>query len=349
VQSLLKRHFYIINLVFIAAAAYLTARAANKFVGYLLTPPLSNGAAASAQTAGTGGPAVATRDYARATERNIFGARREIVEANAVEEDDSVEVDLSSDPVPTTLAIKLIGTMVFTVPEWSDATIQDLGSKSTDLYSINACRGDEGAFAKAMAGSGGDDAEEEDVAEVVVRSIARPAPCNRLLDSGTILVIARTRVTFINDSSGRKEYIELGMEVTGGATPIAARSTSKKRNKGPSGEGIKKVGANSYEVAQSEIDATLANLNTIATQARIVPSFKDGKANGFKLFSIRPNSLYAKIGIQNGDVIQRINGYELSSPDKTLEIYTKLKDSKQVTVDLQRRGKPNTIDYSIVP
>jgi general secretion pathway protein C len=79
-----------------------------------------------------------------------------------------------------------------------------------------------------------------------------------------------------------------------------------------------------------------------------VPSFKDGKANGFKLFSIRPGSLYSKIGIQNGDVVQRINGYEMSSPDKALEIYTKLKDSKQVTVDLLRRGKPQTVDYSIV-
>jgi histidinol-phosphate aminotransferase len=33
-----------------------------------------------------------------------------------------------------------------------------------------------------------------------------------------------------------------------------------------------------------------------------------GKPVGFKLFSIKPGSLYSKIGLQNGDVINRIRG-----------------------------------------
>ena len=41
-------------------------------------------------------------------------------------------------------------------------------------------------------------------------------------------------------------------------------------------------------------------MNQIATQARIVPSFKNGVANGFKLFSIQPGSLYSAIGVENG-------------------------------------------------
>ena len=52
------------------------------------------------------------------------------------------------------------------------------------------------------------------------------------------------------------------------------------------------------------LDKALANLNDLAMQARIVPAFKDGQAEGFKLFSIRPDSLYSKIGIVNGDVHQ---------------------------------------------
>ena len=78
-----------------------------------------------------------------------------------------------------------------------------------------------------------------------------------------------------------------------------------------------------------------------------MPSFQNGKANGFKLFSIRPDSLYSKIGIQNGDIVQRINGYEMNSPDKALEIYSKLKDSQAITVDIVRRGKAQTMTYQI--
>ena len=70
-------------------------------------------------------------------------------------------------------------------------------------------------------------------------------------------------------------------------------------------DGIKKIDDHHYQIERSTVNNALANLNDLAMQARIVPSFKNGQANGFKLFSIKPDSLYSKIGIQNGDVIQR--------------------------------------------
>lgn len=62
---------------------------------------------------------------------------------------------------------------------------------------------------------------------------------------------------------------------------------------------------------RAEIDKTPNNLNDVAMQARIVPGFKDGQAVGFKLFSIRPDSIYSKIVSRMGDVIRRINGFDL--------------------------------------
>ncbi|MBN2359185.1 MAG: PDZ domain-containing protein [Deltaproteobacteria bacterium] len=211
------------------------------------------------------------------------------------------------------------------------------------MYSINDCPAGSEQRPQPTPSSG----DEE--GPVVVRSVPTPVPCNRLLDQARIIEIDVDRVVVINESTNRKEYLELGAEPANAPPVVAAVSSGGSASKGPTGEGIRKINNNSYEVAQSEIDATLANLNSIATQARIVPNFQDGKANGFKLFSIRPGSLYSKIGIQNGDVVTRINGYDLSSPDKALEIYNKLKDSKQVTVDVVRRGKPETLDYRIVP
>ena len=97
----------------------------------------------------------------------------------------------------------------------------------------------------------------------------------------------------------------------------------------------------------SVIDNTLRDLNQIATQARIVPSFRNGVANGFKLFSIQPGSLYASIGVENGDVIQRINGYEINSPDKALEVYQKLRSSSHITIELERNGRPVRKEYNV--
>jgi general secretion pathway protein C len=114
-------------------------------------------------------------------------------------------------------------------------------------------------------------------------------------------------------------------------------------------DGVRKLTDNRYEIDKAVIESSLSNLNTLATQARLVPSFKNGVANGFKLFQIQPGSLYSSIGIENGDVITRINGYEMNSPDKALEIYQKLRESSHVTLELDRGGQNIKKDYSITP
>jgi general secretion pathway protein C len=116
---------------------------------------------------------------------------------------------------------------------------------------------------------------------------------------------------------------------------------------GGGGEGINKVSENEYAIEQKKIQWVQEHLNEVATDARIVPAFKDGKSDGFKLFSIRPGSVYQQIGLQNGDVIQKINGYEMNSPDKALEVYGKLRDARAITVQLERRGAPKTLTYQI--
>ncbi len=113
------------------------------------------------------------------------------------------------------------------------------------------------------------------------------------------------------------------------------------------GEGVHKVSDTQYNIEQGEIDKVMANLNEVATDARVVPNFEGGKSTGFKLFSIRPGSIYQKIGLQNGDVVQKINGYEMNSPDKALEVYQKLRDSKSIVVQMDRHGSVKTINYSI--
>jgi general secretion pathway protein C len=113
-------------------------------------------------------------------------------------------------------------------------------------------------------------------------------------------------------------------------------------------EGVRKIADNRFEIDGSVLDQTLGDLNKIATQARIVPSFENGVANGFKLFSIQPGSLYSAIGIENGDVITRINGYEINSPEKALQLYEKLKESGHITVQGKRGGQPYTYEYNVM-
>ncbi|HWE23726.1 MAG TPA: type II secretion system protein GspC [Myxococcales bacterium] len=157
-----------------------------------------------------------------------------------------------------------------------------------------------------------------------------------------IYAIEKDRVMLDND--GRNEYIDnsvAGGPNVGVFTPPVGLGQAQPDNS------VRQLSDNQYVLAKATVNGALTDLSQLATQARIVPSFKNGVANGFKLFSIVPDSLYAKIGIQNGDVIRRINGYEMNSPDKALEIYQKLRDANRIEVEIERRGETIRKSYSI--
>ena len=170
-----------------------------------------------------------------------------------------------------------------------------------------------------------------DTSETVVYAL------NERFQDAVIYAIEKDRVLL--DNQGRNEYIDDTAAAPNlGVTPMPMAA---------GGEGVKQLDDNHYSIKKAEIDKALTNLSELATQARIVPSFKNGVANGFKLFSIVPDSLYSKIGIQNGDVIRRINGYDMNSPDKALEVYQKLRDASRIEVELERRGDSVKKQYSI--
>ena len=220
-------------------------------------------------------------------------------------------IDQNAAPVHTTLRVKLLGTLVSeNMPEWSVASIQDVVTLKTNTYMI------------------GDRVQGAEVKE-----------------------IERLRVIVINNN--RREFIDgTPGDMSGAPPPPAPVISAKAVDSGPPpsvalGAGVKQISDNDYEIPRAEIDKTLANLNDVAMQARIVPAFKDGVAQGFKLFSIRPDSIYSKIGIQNGDVIKRINGFDLNSPEKALEIYSKLKESSRIDIEVERNGAAVRKTYNV--
>lgn len=99
----------------------------------------------------------------------------------------------------------------------------------------------------------------------------------------------------------------------------------------------------SYRMRITDFDETHENLGGLARDVRIVPAFEGGVARGFKLYSIRPESLLASCGLQNGDVLRSINGLEMNSPDKALEVYAKVKDAERLDLRIERKGVDETV------
>ena len=111
--------------------------------------------------------------------------------------------------------------------------------------------------------------------------------------------------------------------------------------------GVREVASNHWLIERRKVDAALANLPQLLTQARLIPNFSGGKSDGFRLINIKPNSFYAEIGLQDGDVLQRINGVEVKNPENLLKAFQQLKNESNINLDLYRRSQPTTLVYEI--
>jgi general secretion pathway protein C len=176
---------------------------------------------------------------------------------------------------------------------------------------------------------------------------AGPFTIGSKLREATIDDIDEDRV-YLNFGAGRREYLDLLDRPQAAAAPApAAPAAPADPLAAELDKGIKKIGEHNYEVQRSTLDSLLGNMAALAKGARIVPETKDGKPAGFRLFSIRPDGPFAKIGLLNGDVVSAINGLEMNSPDQALLAYTKLKTANHLSVAIERNGQKITKDYNI--
>ncbi len=111
--------------------------------------------------------------------------------------------------------------------------------------------------------------------------------------------------------------------------------------------GIKRLSDGKYMVDQREMIASTENMSQILTQARALPYMEQGKTVGFRISEISPGSIYEKIGLQNGDVIQKVNSQEVDDPAKFFQLYQGLRTERFIAIDLIRGGTRQTLNYEI--
>ena len=319
-ENFVKRYFWIINVVMLTAMAYLTARLASNVVGGKIaaihTVPKAKAKQRSA-------PAQRASNETNTWARTI--ARRNIFNANPPEEATWEEEEPSEEETPSGLVpgptdeckssdakVALVMTMVAEPAEWSMAVLRDTANRTSRLVK-----------------------NEERLEDRVVTAIYRER-----------LVLA---------NGGAYECVDLGVKGKGkkGAPSWKRGSGDKSRSSKSSSdsaaikEGVTKTGTNSWKIDREMLNEQLEDLNKLARMARVIPHYRDGKPQGFKLVGVRPGSLYSHIGVRSGDVIKSINDEEISSPNKALELFDRLKNSDSIALDVERRGRKTTLEYTI--
>ena len=120
-----------------------------------------------------------------------------------------------------------------------------------------------------------------------------------------------------------------------------------------SGKPIKRYGSPSAKISQkkvikrSKIENAVKNINQLMKQIKIRPHFENGISDGLSLSGIRPNSIFRKMGLRNGDILVGVEGNTIESVDDALKLYESLKTSSSVTLEIKRHGQPQTINFNI--
>ena len=112
-------------------------------------------------------------------------------------------------------------------------------------------------------------------------------------------------------------------------------------------QNIQQISETSYSVNRTLITRLLANQAGLMSAARVIPHEEDGHVVGVKIYGIRRSSLLGHLGIQNGDMLRTINGFDLTNPTAVLDAYSRISTTDAMSISMVRRGSPVTVDYAI--
>ncbi len=305
----LRRYFWLTSVITLVLCAYFAAVTVNHVIGDAV---LSDSAAFEPFSVSE--TAVAAKDPVRRSKssnawvaRNMFCSSCESAPMIASEASGS-----SGEPPITRLPLRLVATNISTQAAYSFATIQNTSSQREGAYSLTST----------------------------------------IPGGGVITSISVKFVDFENTASHRVERIPL--LATAEASPLPKQRRTRARPKNANEElaalidsGVQRRSDTEFDLDRKVVDRLLENPSALAREARFRPNIKDGKTRGFKILAVRTNSLFGKIGLKNGDVLRSVNGMELNSLDGVLTIYSKLRSSSSLSLDIQRRGKPISLNYTV--
>lgn len=160
---------------------------------------------------------------------------------------------------------------------------------------------------------------------------------DQVFDAGRLVEVRRERA-FIA-VNGRK--VEL-------LTPLTPPATGPGDGNRPSpAAGVTATGSTAGVIDQRALNAALDNIGQAMGDARLLPSQKEGRVEGFRVSEVRPAGVFAMLGIRNGDVLLRLNEFPIDSPDRALQSLIALKGQNRLKLDLIRDGRPVTYSYDI--
>lgn len=308
-----------VNALLVLGGSFIGAMIVSNVMSYLLVPEVSK------QTEGLRGSSggvtlnfdsesLSDGDIQKILSRNLFNIEGTLgdVDPTAGELGDS-----GSGLTLSTLPLKVIGIIYGGSPETGLATIENTQKKKISSFIV----------------------ADTLMPNVVVDKIYQLRVI--LLNNGHREYIDLERKEIVRSSRGsKKKEVETQ---TNGVSPIA---------KGPALKSFKEDGfernGNDMTMSQAYKQRMLTDdFTKVLQDAKASPYVVNGQVLGFELTRIREGSVYLKAGLQNGDVVQEINGVRLTNASAAIGILQSSRKASELDVVILRNGQPMNMHLEV--
>ncbi len=102
-----------------------------------------------------------------------------------------------------------------------------------------------------------------------------------------------------------------------------------------------------HQFTRTAIQAQMRNLPKLLTGVLAVPHQMNGVPDGFLLQDIVPGSLYAQAGLQNGDVVNKVNGQDVTTQEQGIALFKSLQNAQSIDLEITRTGARQRLHFDI--
>ncbi|WP_456450441.1 PDZ domain-containing protein [Hydrogenimonas sp.] len=181
---------------------------------------------------------------------------------------------------------------------------------------------------------------EPSMAIVVKGSKSKLLSVGESVDGFRLEEVYTDRVKFVKQGT---EYW-LSMKKKKGLAPAPTRTRRTKKSANYA-EQIRQEGDTYY--IPRELLEEFRDVKKIFKYIAIKPIYRNNKLVGFGVSKIKRGSVFAKMGLRKRDIIQKINGEELTSETQAFKYFNQINELSSLTMTIKRGSEEKELHYEI--
>lgn len=111
--------------------------------------------------------------------------------------------------------------------------------------------------------------------------------------------------------------------------------------------GVARASSGVFTISSEALRQAIENPKEILTDARFVPNIVEGRQEGFVIRELKKGGVYESLGLEDGDILLRVNDFPITGPESALQAFTALKGMDRIELDIMRRGQRISMTYQI--